>query len=431
MSTVTQSPNAAQFVDLFFGELKQRDIPYVVLHSYQTLPHKLNSDIDYAVYDRDLARLTTIQKELCYSHRWALAQSLQHEVCGCYNVLVSLNDPTQTLKLDACSHYTRVRRLLVPDKVLLDDRRTFGRYSIPAPAAEFIYEATKLFDAKKKDPASYLPHLHGLWEQDKEGARKHFEIAFGKTGRSLDEWMASSPEEWAQLRALLLRRNRFGLVMLMREGARMLRRVRRPTGVRITLLGPDGSGKSTLLKALSSDLGVFFRRQRAIHFRPRFFETSNERGPVSEPHGKDPYGLARSVAKLGYYFVDYSVALLFKLFPLKIGSTLIIFDRDFDDLLVDPKRYRLAPASVLMARVFRCLLPKPDLTFILDLPPHICHGRKPELPIDELKRQREVLRELADSKSSYVTIPAQRSPDEVVDMVSRRILRFMFKRLGD
>jgi hypothetical protein len=358
-------------------------------------------------------------------------QSLQHGVFAYYNVLVSLDDPTQTLKLDACSHYTRARRLLVPDKVLLDNRRTFGRYSIPAPAAEFIYETTKLFDAKKKDPANYLQRLRGLWEQDKEGAREYFEAAFGNTGRSLEEWMTSSPEEWTKLRVAMLGRNRFGPLMLIREAGRVVRRLLKPTGVHITLLGPDGSGKSTLIDGLISNLDVFFRRQRVIHFRPRFFEPPDERGAVSDPHGKPPYGLARSVAKLGYYFVDYWVAFLFKLFLGKAESTLIIFDRDFDDLLVDSKRYRLAPASLALARVFRCLLPKPDLTFILDLPPDVCHARKPELPIDELERQREVLKKLAASGEHYVIIPAERPPAEVVDGVTRRILHLMLERRGN
>ena len=311
---------------------------------------------------------------------------------------------------------------------MLDARRSFGRYSIPEPAAEFIYEATKLFDAKKKDPAKYLPRLRALWEQDKRGAEQHFQTAFGETDRSLENWLSSPPEDWGQLRERMLRRNKFGPVMLMREAARILKRVFKPAGLHITLLGPDGSGKSTLIERLLADMNVFFRRCRVYHFRPKFFEPPDQGGAVSEPHGEPPYGLPRSLAKIGYYFIDNWAAYLVRLYRSKIETTLIIFDRDFDDIIVDPKRYRLANASLRLARFLRVFLPKPDITFILDIPPDICHARKPELTLEELERQRGILRKLAASGGRYVTVPAERAPEEVADKVGRGILKKLISR---
>lgn len=374
----------------------------------------------------DLSRLNGIQEELCRKHRWAVVQSLQHGVYAYYNVLTSLDNPGQTLELDACSHYARARRLLVLDCVLLDGSRPFGRYSIPEPAAEFIYEATKLFDAKKKDPASYLPHIRSLWEQDEEGAERHFRFAFGDTGRSLKDWISSPPEEWAHLREAMLERNRFRAVQLLQKLARVFRRVLRPTGMHITLLGSDGSGKSTLIDRTLSCMKVFFRRLRVYHFRPRFFEPPDKGGAVSELHGKPPYGLLRSTAKIGYYFIDYWVAFLLKLFLRKIERTLIIFYRDFDDLLVDPMRYRLAPGSIGLVRLLHIFLPNPDITYNLDIPPDVCHVRKPELPIDELQRQRAELRKLAERGGRYVNVSADRAPDEVASLVARRILKLLY-----
>ena len=424
------SLNTTKFIELFFGELEQQGIPYVVIHSYQTLPYDVQGDIDYAVYEQDLPALTDIQEELGRKHRWAVAQSFQHGVCAFYNVLVSLDDPTQTLKLDACSNYVRARRMLVPNQVLLDGRRRYEKYWIPEPAAEFIYEATKLFDAKKKDPASYLPRLQALWEQDKEGAQQHFKDAFGDTQYSLEEWFAQPPEKWSRLRAAMLGRNKFGPAMLLREVARVLRRILRPTGVHITLLGPDGSGKSRLIDLLRESIGDFFRRFKVYHFRPGYFEPAGGRTSVTEPHGKPPHGFLRSIAKLVYYFLDYWVAFLFKLFRRKIESTLIIFDRDFDDLLIDPVRYRLAPGSLWLARLLRVFLPTPDITFILDVETAACHARKPELTVPELERQRSVLRALATSGRRYVLVPADGPPAEVARSVSRKILDFLLKRRG-
>jgi thymidylate kinase len=422
------STTAAEFIDLYFGKLEELRIPYVIIHSYQTLPQDVASDIDYAVRDLDLPFLTAILKELGRQHNWAVVQSFQHGVFAYYNVLSSLDDPSQRLLLDACSNYARARRLLVPNEVLLEGRRRYGPYWVPQPRAEFIYEATKLFDAKKKDPAKYLPKLRTLWKQDKEGAENLFNRAFGDTGRTLEDWLKQPPEEWHRLRELMLGRNRFGSWLLVRESIRVLKRVLHPTGLQITLLGPDGSGKSTLIELMHENLGVFFRRSKFYHFRPMFFEFPSDSKTVTEPHGKPAYGMARSVAKLLYYFLDHWAEYLLKVVSLKVRSTMIIFDRDFDDILIDSRRYRLSSSSIPLARFLRKLLPKSEVTFILDIDPVNCHARKPELPVSELERQRMELRALAASDSRYHLVDADRPAKEVAASVCERVVGLLLQR---
>lgn len=420
---------AADFADHYFRKLEELDIPYVIIHSYETIPQDVSGDIDYAVLDPDLPRLTAIQEDLGRKHNWRVVQSFRHGVFAYYNVMISLDDPTQILKLDACSSYARARRLLVRNNVLLDGRRRHASYWIPAPSAEFIYEVTKLFDAKLKDPARYLPKLKALWELDKEGAQQHFNEAFGDTGLPLDKWFARKPSDWLPLRDLMLSRNRFGLGLLLREAVRILKRVSRPTGMHVTLIGSDGSGKSTLISHLQRNLGDFFRRFKTYHFRVRTSGGSNV--AVIDPHGKPPYGMIMSMAKLVYYFIDCWISYLLKLIRLKIESTLIVFDRDFDDILVDPKRYRLSSNSISLASVLRKFLPRPDITFALDLDPAVCYARKPELTIEELERQRGFIRELAAAEPRYILIRADEKPDDVARTVSDAIIQKLLKRRGE
>src|SRR5438552_725292 len=122
--------NQSEFFRLFFGELERRGIPYVILHSYQEYPEKISSDIDYAVAQEHLTKLPAIQAEIARKSGWALVQTLQHGVFAYYGVLVNLNDPQESLQLDVCSSYARIRRLLVPGKVLLANRRRFRDFYI-------------------------------------------------------------------------------------------------------------------------------------------------------------------------------------------------------------------------------------------------------------------------------------------------------------
>lgn len=417
--------DAREFFRLFFRELEQRNIPNVILHAHHELPEKIASDIDYAVPDIHLRRLRGIQIELARRHHWALVQTLQHEVFAFYAVLVNLENPTETLRLDACSHYARARRLLVPEDVLLGERRRSGEFYGPAPAAEFIYLTAKMF-AKDKRVAECLPRLRELWRQEPEKAQVYFTDLFGDTGKNLEQWFASPPEEWHSLGPRMMARHKFGPGRMAREGARVARRIFQPTGICLTVMGSDGAGKSTLLNNLQKMLEPCFRRQLMFHFRPAVFE-KKKTGVVTDPHGQAPRNAFMSWLKVGYYFMDHWIGWLTLVWPAQVRSTLVIFDRGFDDLLVDEKRYRLRGTRVLVG-ILRRLLPKPKRVFILSASAEVLHQRKPELSVAELARQQEMLQKLAQSGGRYALVSAAEPPEQVAREVWREVTTVLAAR---
>lgn len=419
------SCDSKTFFTLFFQELKRRSIPCVILHSYQKLPEIGDSDIDYAVPKEALPKLRSIQVELARQNGWALVQTIQHGVFAYYAVLVNLENPTECLRLDACSSYARDRRFLVSEKILLHQYVPYRDFFIPAPASEFIYEVAKLFDPKFKSPAKYLPRLKELWSQDPATAQKYFTDLFGETGRTLEEWFASSPDEWNPLRNVMLARNKFGFGLLVRESFRVLKRTFQPTGFCVAVLGSDGAGKSTLLARLQTLLEPCFRYQKTLHFRPGVLQKKTT-GAVSDPHAQPPRNAALSWLKVFYYFADNWAGWFQIVLRGKIRSTLVIFDRCFEDLLVDEKRYRLRGTSPL-ARLLRCLLPGADRTFVLSAAAPVLHQRKPELPLAELERQHGVLLDLA-KKRRHILVRAEESPEQVALAVCREVLRAMADR---
>jgi thymidylate kinase len=420
------SCDSKTFFALFFRELQQQSIPYVILHSYQKLPEIGDSDIDYAVPEAALPKLRRIQVELARQHGWALVQTIQHGVFACYAVLINLTNPAECLRLDACSSYCRDRRFLVAEKILLHQRIPYRDFFVPAPASEFIYEMAKLFDPKFKSPVKYLPRLKELWVQDPVTAQKYFAELFGETGRTLEQWFASPPDEWNPLRNVMLARNRFGFGLLLRESIRVLKRTFQPTGFCLAVLGSDGAGKSTLLTRLQVLLEPCFRYQKTLHFRPGVLRKNATSGAITDPHARPPRNAVLSWLKVLYYFADNWAGWFLIVLRGKIRSTLVIFDRSFEDLLVDERRYRLGRTSPLV-RALRRSFPGPDRTFVLSAPPPLLHQRKPELPLAELERQQSVLLELAKDRR-HVLIRAEETPEQVAQAVCREVLREMAAR---
>jgi thymidylate kinase len=147
---------------------------------------------------------------------------------------------------------------------------------------------------------------------------------------------------------------------------------------------------------------------------------------VTDPHGRPPRNVLSSALKTAYYFFDNWVGWLRVVQPAKKSGSLVIFDRNFDDILVDQKRYRLRGVGG-MARTLRPFLPNPDLTFVLTAPAELLHQRKPELPLEELARQQAELQKLARGKN-YVLVSAEQSPDQVAETVWREVVKLLAAR---
>jgi hypothetical protein len=102
-------------------------------------------------------------------------------------------------------------------------------------------------------------------------------------------------------------------------------------------------------------------------------------------------------------------------------SALVVIERGWRDLEVDPLRYRLrAPRSLI--RTAGALLPHPDLVLVLAAPGRVVADRKSELPAAEVDRQRRAWESIAAAKPDrYVELDASRSEHEVLAAAVRAI----------
>ena len=106
---------------------------------------------------------------------------------------------------------------------------------------------------------------------------------------------------------------------------------------------------------------------------------------------------------------------------------MVIFDRYFDDLLIDAKRYRYG-RPLWVARVLRSFMPKPDLVLVLDAPDNVVFSRKQEVAPEEVRRQRRLYSEYKKESSKSRLIDASASSEQVTLESARAILEFMSQR---
>lgn len=165
----------------------------------------------------------------------------------------------------------------------------------------------------------------------------------------------------------------------------------------IAFLGPDGSGKTSVIDGVRKRLGDRRINIRMIHWSPRVLRRSRggSGGTVPDPHGQKPRGVLMSVAKIGLLSAEWLSAWIWHLRHPRAKSELLVSDRYYDDLLVDPRRYRFG-APVAFARMCFRWMPKPDRVVLLVGDPQTIHSRKQEVTLEELERQIVAYRGLAD-----------------------------------
>jgi thymidylate kinase len=192
----------------------------------------------------------------------------------------------------------------------------------------------------------------------------------------------------------------------------------------VVILGTDGCGKSSVVERLESRLAGEFSEVRVLHLRPRLGRGGAREGmPVADPHGLPPRGFVASIAKLLYLLIDYCTIYpwVWRQRRRSASHGLLIFDRYYHDMLVDPRRYRYG-APMWLARAIGHLVPNPDLWILLDAPPGVIHDRKREVALEELVRQRRTYLDLVNRMNNGHVVDAAEPLDDVTRRVGDLIL---------
>ena len=188
-------------------------------------------------------------------------------------------------------------------------------------------------------------------------------------------------------------------------------------GLCIAFFGPDGIGKSAVIEAMKLAVGATFSSVVQFHFRP-MFGRREDRPPVLDPHAQTPRSLLISSVKLIYWLLDCWYGYFIAIRPARRRSGLVIFDRYYPDILVDPQRYRLPASSLRIASWLAALAPRPDLYVLLDAPAEVVQRRKHEVSLPESQRQRLAYLAVFESMPAKLLVDADAPVNQVAQRVS-------------
>ncbi len=208
----------------------------------------------------------------------------------------------------------------------------------------------------------------------------------------------------------------------------------------VSFSGIDGAGKSTQIEILQDrlqqaglhvvvitfwdDVARFTRFREATGHA--LFKGDKGVGTPTAPinrRDKNVRSGLMTALRLGLYFVDaFSLRLVVQK-ALRSDADFVIFDRYiYDELANLPLRN---PGARAYVRLITKLVPRPNISYLLDADPVQARARKPEYPLDFLCASRESYLTLSALAGGLTVVPAMPTPD-----VERQILKHVLQQIS-
>ena len=383
------------------------------------------SDLDCVVLDMDLRWPLRLPSE------WRLCQCLRYDLGGWYWVLERAGE---VMALDT-----------------IDDPKGLGRDAIQTDsffdivdeeseeAVRAAYLAVKRVRKRNFAPDEWA-RIGRLAQLEPDRFRRVLERL---TGSPLAEMLGpaalrgSPPDRRAvELAAVLRFGRRFGSPARILKTAwlgvtRYVERIGHPAGFTILLVGPDGAGKSTLASALPELLKGPFKKHATSHWRPGILPrpgslTGRSMPDAADPHARAPFGRIPSLLLLGYYWADFVLGEV-AFTRLRIRTGLIVCERGWWDLAVDPRRYRLDVPPWLV-RTLGSVLRRPDLTLVLSASADTLLSRKHEIDRPEIERQVAAWANALPSRTPRIHIDTSAGKDVTFERMRENVLSILEAR---
>jgi len=187
----------------------------------------------------------------------------------------------------------------------------------------------------------------------------------------------------------------------------------------IVLVGCDGSGKSSVIEGLIklwNEEGITVETGHWCPSSESSSDTNEKHENADDPHAVKPRGLFSSVAKLGWISYKWWSSWI-KKYNKASKNGMVVFDRFYGDLLVDPTRYRYG-GPMWIARIWAKCLPQPDLLLFLDADEEVLMSRKQEVSMEALRNSRNGYTKLVNTHANGQVVNTEKELAEVISDVA-------------
>lgn len=141
-STPKQHPQEPMLTSLF-NTMRDHNIEYCVLHSTDSLPYSIESDLDIAVSNTNIQTIEKVLSEAATSINWFICQKLWYDVPHCVYYVVCSRDDYTCAAIDFMIDKQGIGRYGFPTSDLLSNKIHNNNFYQTNPAVEFCYKIVK------------------------------------------------------------------------------------------------------------------------------------------------------------------------------------------------------------------------------------------------------------------------------------------------
>jgi thymidylate kinase len=429
-------------------QLTQNESVFGVLHGFRREELSLKGDIDICCLDIDI--FLNELKECILLNRGTLVTENKHFGGGVVLTGVFEENDYETFRYDIYENPMLASNLTFPKMYFSEDKANFLNnreivhdiYCVNAKYEFIHYFKRKIIKQDfTNEVRNYSLFLYGLVDDAEDIIKKNLNlyandyINFLKNGTiekikkiEIFEYLTNKLEAENKVKKIP-----FYLTI----AKRLARLIKGKKGTHIAFLAPDGAGKTTVIEGLYKKDKIFGSLDY-FHLRPTLLPAYSAKARDERennefmPHSSSPYRFPLNIMKYLALVFDYSIGYYLKIFPKLYSNNLVVSDRYFYDLFIDPARFRLKKLSFFMF-IFNYFIPKPDVVYALLADPEEIISRKQDLTLQAINDQNNIIKSLEGKYKNIIFIDANQSPSNVFndvfqDVVKRHSLKYFKKQ---